>query len=284
MGSVTEQDKSKKRRRPRPAILPWERQAWLTVAFFGQYSTDKAFTNDLERLCFKHSAALVTLDACPVWSHVQYLGDQAPPGVEAYIRDLKSLAHRWGLDCFKTNHGFEALHSWCDLRRRFGGRKVSTRSFGVGTGFGGGSPEVGEVVSREVFEAKGPSGTSGVIVDERRAPIIRVNIESEWQARNESFSAVRARLLEECARQIDQQLDELIEAHEKAGYLFLDRTPELATHLRWLFLRVAYRKHVQTIQDDEPDKRGATADNIRKQTDKLAALLGIDVPEPRPVF
>ncbi len=297
-------------------MLTWESVGSLRVAYLQTCARDAAFTEQLDTLWETHREVITVLAAAPwpiQWWHVRFqLGILRTPPVQAYFDTVNALASEFGLDRFMTpkdyrhargdstdcddftpgggelaDFGREAIHQWCMYKALI--PHYTTADLGVLMGYGGGRPEVGEVVSREESLIAVPlDGENHVvrIVDERRAPILNVPAGERWYADKERRSDAKKRLMAGRKRQeapvIGAELERLQAAHEKAGYTFGNKKTMCQPHLEWLYRRVAYHESCdQILTDIDPNaewEEWYTESAIRKATKVLADRIGIAIP------
>ncbi len=157
--------------------------------------------------------------------------------------------------------------------------------------FGGMRTEVGEIVGRDEIPMSGPSGERLVIVDERRKPLVHIQIEDVWDPRTEPIAEARGRLLVEATQQIDAELQRIAADATERGYVFADRA-ETERDLTWLFWKtrhgLSYGRIVQRSRLERPewlrkgrkrsDESGSMrdAERVKKAVVRMATRVGID--------
>lgn len=241
MSSVPEP--GRKRRQPYQALQAWERRAVLRLELLDLYGDDKGFSEALDRFYHTHCPALDRLE--PYLVSVEEMASESP-AVASYQKALEAFGEKWGLA--RIDGGIEEVHIWCHQRRR--SMSVKPARFGSG---------------------RNPIGGHWPSVD------TKVRLDLEWDGRWEPRARARERLLDECERQIDLELDRLTSEIEAAGYTFLDTEPERHKHLYWLFLRLAYRKSTKDIAGIT----GAKDNTISKATKTIADELSIETPRAK---
>lgn len=276
----------------------------LTCVYLNCYGHDPRFERELLAFYERHHATIAV--APLVWEIVRF--QTAHGGTESmreYADGLMHFSQRWRLDRFigepgepalhiyPGGYGYEAVHAWCSHKARIPAYPVA--QFGLDIHGGGGFvPQIGEVTHRNEVVLTYPDGTTTTTIHEEREPIIRVSVVDYWQPLLDPPSVVKARMLKECARQIDDVFERLIPMALDAGYALEDTKIALSNHARWLFRRVAYREscdaiaaHEQheIIERDEKGKIKRTkipyhADSILKPTKVLADAIGIKIPRP----
>jgi hypothetical protein len=163
----------------------------LRVAYLRFYAVDSAFRAALLSLYQEHCVGqeAILAGSWDLWQieRLSWPEDTCPDGsplpdeavwARAYLAAVGELAQHFGLD--RLRDGDEEIHAWCQFTahlRRIDDRPPDPATFGMHRGFGGARPEVGEVVRREVAQTRAPDGEAWTIIDEYRAPIVRVQIE-----------------------------------------------------------------------------------------------------------
>jgi hypothetical protein len=270
-------------RRPKPVQQPWERAGTLLLAYLKHYARHEPFCRALETLYGTHCAAApfeTTLAETPeLWRL------RGTPHADAYRAALRDVAERFGLDRLRPSDGItgsggeQLIHDWCRWRAlegfRDGGRTVPPEEFALMASASGGRPDIGEVVSVEQWQARSPSGETVAVVDERRAPIVRVLVESEWDPRTERQSGAEYRLLNEAKKVIRAELDRIAQDAQARRYVFADTANEEPEYVRWLFERAALGLRYQDIAPTEH------ASTVSKRVSEYAGKLGIDLHTKR---
>jgi hypothetical protein len=187
---------SKRRRRPRRAVLDWQRKGFLRFAFFQCYAADDRFGRALIDLYNRHRNARQSLPLSGDWWWVRELAEHSgSPDVLAFIGDLEQVAATWGLACLDQGH--ESLYVWCRWRCEYPLHSdVST--FGTLTGFGGCVPEVGQA-GRGAHEY-------GPVRYERSVPVARVEVVYTWHAEHETYADALQHILQQCEAQARMEL------------------------------------------------------------------------------
>lgn len=283
-------------RRPRPARLDWEDRGHTRADYLWFYVEHPPFREALLALYANHAAGRETVLASrpEVWRIWELVWRETAEAewAKTYLDAVHALAVAWGLDRLgpapprldekpNPSEGETYLHSWCafsaldDLQR---GAAPTPDSFLSQAGLGGSRPDIGEVVSRdEVIVAEdADTRTRWVVVDERRRPLVRVQIEDEWDARMEPQPAARERLLNEATRQINAELERIAGMTEAVGYRFPGTRGKAADHLRWLFERVALKKSVKDIAREHLGG-WFKAPTVRKALTHYAELVGVEI-------
>lgn len=268
MSSIPEGEQPKKRRRPHLASMQWERRFYLLAALLERYADDEQFGDEVLALYEQHRDAislLVGWASFDLWRAREVGWRSAPVNAYCDAIDPRSdgegeivggFAARWGLD--GVPDGVEAVHRWCTWHHQRPQDGVST--FRIGIGAGGNRPD--------------PDGA------------LRLAVEIAWDASGERRALARARILAECERQVDSELDRIAAAYEQAGYQFPDSQPKLSAYLDWLYWRVAYRKSADVIACELQLQGEEVAEStVLKRTGELARELGIKIPRAgeRPV-
>lgn len=122
------------------------------------------------------------------------------------------------------------------------------------------------------------------MVDEERAPIVRLVLECIFDPRREPRTTARKRLLSDAARLIDSELDRLTRQAEDAGYIFEDTAPQRRRHVRWLFERMALGRTCQQIASREADRRQERREDgwldpsvVSRSTGRVAKRIGVQL-------
>ncbi|MBX5493275.1 MAG: hypothetical protein IRZ14_19155 [Chloroflexi bacterium] len=247
-----------RRRRPLPALQPWERQLWLRIALVQRYAEHPPFCAALEALWTTHAQPqAAALAAAPEFWQVQHAAQAGVAWAQTYSAAVLALARKWGLDRLgwrgaTTSDGIELLHTWCYSRAHAPGHHWPPAWLVTSLAGGGPRPDVGDLVWEAIVhehEDLAPDGQRRRVrvVDTERVPRVRVQLTATWDPRTEPRAQARARLLAALAAQLDAELERLSVQTEAAGYVFPDTAPQLGHVVRWLFAHVALRQRYSEI-------------------------------------
>jgi hypothetical protein len=297
-----------RRRRPRPAVQPWEHRGALYAAYLRLYSADPDFRSALVRLYAAHCAGhelwvsgLLDLSQVRVFAWCHTVGQTSPP-VEGrpspevaewasnYLSAVAELAKRWGLDRLhdvpasrdvSRRLGGEALiHDWCSLAAGLallpGHPAPDPERFGW-VSWGGPRPDVGEVIERDKIPQTTKDGRKMVLEREYRAPLLRFPTGEVWDPRTETMAEARQRLLPLLEAHLDAELERIARDAERRGYVFHDTTPMVGRHLRWLFARIALHEQYPAIAKRDLGSPGL-AKTVQNAVIRIAAQIGVDMP------
>jgi len=236
-------------------MQPWEQAGWARFALIQRYADDEEFTVALSELAADESV------------------DDA---------GLTEFAARFGLDrLLPVDDGLRMLDGHIRLARAYRaktGGPMSGRYFASQAAFGGGRPDIGAVVSRVETPVEGPDGDVVVIIDEERRPLIHVELDSEWDPRQETMPAARKRLTDELFQRLNAQLEAIAQDAETRGYRFPDTAGQdvAVRNIGWLYDRVRGRfaGWVELARE-----RDADVDVLKKAVRAVAELAGVDVSD-----
>ncbi len=251
----------------------------LTCVFLNCYGHDPGFERELLAFYEQHHATIAV--APLVWEIVRFqTAHDGTASLRAYADGLMHFSQRWRLDRFigepvelalhiyPDGNGYEALHGWCSRKARVPAYPVA--QFGLHIHGGGGfAPQIGEVTHRNEIVLACPDGTTKTVMHEEREPIIRVSVVDYWQPLLDPPPVVKARMLEECTKQIDEAFERLMPMARDAGYVIGDTKTEIGKYASW-----AYRRFVK----DEYFKDIARADfaadeSVRLRTNEFAKAI-----------
>jgi len=275
-------DQPSARRRPRRALQEIEYKGLLRWAYLQLYAEDPGFRDALSALYTAHCAhwAGLLAQVQHFWQtdHLNWsfpVTSEQARQADAYRAAVASLAQRYGLD--RLPDGEQVIHNWCRLTADLAlsdGRAPAPQWFGQGEGWGGVYPDIGEVVSREEWRGPAVDGVQWRIVDERRAPLVHIAIQDEWDPRREPMAEAHERILATLTAQLDAELERLAADTEARGYVFYDTAPKAGQHLRWLFEHVALGKTYPELAARDLGWDGAHQ-TLANAVSKYARVLGV---------
>lgn len=244
------------------AVQPWEERGFLLWGLLGRYDRDPGFAAALGHL-FAESEAVREYHRSEWWEvaflvklaergHLQRPGEQVDRRLLRYVKSVRHLASRWGLDRLEgdeTELGSLLIHRWCGNRLEFGQRGAFSLAQGVPVG--GALVEVGAYLS--------PTD---------RDPEPLVQFTGRWDPRKESRGDARERLGLEAAAQIQRELDRLTVDAIAKGYTFVNPR-ETERDLDWLYALMARGATVA----------GLAAASLEEQSVAAGQWASVEVPE-----
>jgi hypothetical protein len=259
-------------RRGRRAIKDREHQGFVRLEYLRNYDRDFRFNNALIEFYDRHwLPSRVWLIGAGDLYDVQYWDEDGIVGgeVRSFLEDLRRFAAQFGLDRLKPripeaasalapSAGEALVFQWCQhragaLRER---RTWSPNRFSVGMG-----PILTDYAS--------PSG--------RLDTSMCVEINDQWDPRDEDFGKARKRLRSLAHQKIERELDRVAVQAESKGYTFPDTKPKARRNLRWLYEHVALgmsygdlaAKHLEG-----PDQSNTIYNNVKPYADIIGIPLG----------
>ena len=269
MGVFAVSNRDKQREDRRALHRQGERDGRRLIGFIQHYAADAAVNVELAGLAERHRGSWLSemsqpMLLAPAWWHDPSRGEPA----RDYIEDLKRVAHEIGLDRLKPgattlwpypsdvarrvqwSTGELLLHRWCMMAEwaRSIGRGSTGADLISGVGVHGDpSDDVGPIVSREVGTFRAVDGEPQVlIVDERREPIISVQLTDRWEFRAESRQTARQRILGRLSALVDRELEEIERQARQRGYDHA-KEQEAERDLTWLFRKLRHHEKYWNI-------------------------------------